>query len=252
MPGSSPTRSSADATYGRAMDGQIRLITEAENGLSPMRAADLGAPVALIATLALAAACWVVAIDRMDGMDMGAATELGSFAFFTAAWVLMMAAMMLPSAAPAVVRRARSHRPALAVPLFVGSYLAVWTLVGLAVYALYRPHGWTVAGVLTIAAGAYELTPLKRECRQRCRESVRSGLRFGLFCVGSSIGLMVILVAVGVMSVTWMAIVAVVILAQKLAPPVAAVDVPLALVIVGLGTLIVVAPDAVPGLSARM
>jgi predicted metal-binding membrane protein len=217
-----------------------------------MRAADLRAPAALTATLALAAACWVVAVDRMDGMDMGAATELGSFAFFAAVWVPMMAAMMLPGAAPAVVRRARSHRPALTVPLFVGSYLAVWTLVGIAVYALYRPHGWTVAGVLAIAAGAYELTPLKRECRRRCRESVRSGLRFGLFCVGSSIGLMVMLVAVGVMSVTWMALVGVVILAQKLAPPVAAVDVPLALAIVALGTLIVVAPDAVPGLIAPL
>jgi predicted metal-binding membrane protein len=164
----------------------------------------------------------------------------------------MMAAMMLPGAAPAVVRGARSDRPALAVPLFVGSYLAVWTLVGLAVYALYRPHGWTVAGVLAIAAGAYELTPPKRECRRRCRESVRSGLRFGIFCLGPSIGLMVVLAAVGVMSVTWMAIVGVVILAQKVVPPVAAADVPFALVIVGLGTLIVVAPDAVPGLSAPM
>jgi predicted metal-binding membrane protein len=77
-------------------------------------------------------------------------------------------------------------------------------------------------------------------------------LRFGLYCVGSSIGLMAMLVAVGVMSVTWMAIVGVVILAQKLAPPVAAVDVPLALAIGGLGALIVVAPDVVPGLMAPM
>jgi predicted metal-binding membrane protein len=188
----------------------------------------------------------------MDGMDMGVATELGSLAFFGTAWVPMMAAMMLPGAAPAVVRRARSHRPVVAVPQFLVSYVAVWTLVGLAVYALYRPHGSTVAGVLTIAAGVYELTPVKRECRRRCRDSRGSGLQFGLFCVGSSIGLMAMLVGVGVMSVTWMAIVGVVILAQKLAPPVAAIDVPLALAIVGLGALIVVAPDAVPGLMPPM
>jgi predicted metal-binding membrane protein len=80
-------------------------------------------------------------------------TELGSFSFFVAAWVPMMAAMMLPGAARAVARRARSHRPALAELLFVGSYLAVWTLVGLAVYPLYRPHGTAVAGALTFAAG---------------------------------------------------------------------------------------------------
>jgi predicted metal-binding membrane protein len=217
-----------------------------------MRASDFGAPTALMATLGLAATCWVVAVRQMDGMDLGVATELGSLAFFVAAWVPMMAAMMLPGAAPAVVRRARSHRPVLAVPQFLVSYLAVWTLVGLAVYALYRPHGSTVAGVLTTAAGVYELTPVKRECRRRCRDSRDSGLQFGLFCVGSSIGLTAMLVAVGVMSVTWMAIVGVVILAQKLAPPVAAIDVPLALAIVGLGALIVVAPDAVPGLMPPM
>jgi predicted metal-binding membrane protein len=217
-----------------------------------MRAAEPGPLTALTATLALAAAAWVVAVDRMDGMDMGIATELGSLTFFAATWVPMMAAMMLPGAAPAVVSRARGRRPALMVPLFVGAYLAVWTLVGLAVYAVYRPHASTVAGALIIAAGAYELTPFKRQCRRRCRKSVRSGLRFGLVCVGSSIGLMVMLVALGVMSVTWMAIVAVVILTQKLVPPIAAVDVPLALAIVGLGTLIVVAPDAAPGLTAPM
>jgi predicted metal-binding membrane protein len=209
-----------------------------------MRASDFGAPTALMATLGLAATCWVVAVRQMDGMDLGVATELGSLAFFVAAWVPMMAAMMLPGAAPAVVRRARSHRPVLAVPLFLVSYLAVWTLVGLAVYVLDRPHGSAVAGALTIAAGVYELTPVKRECRRRCRDSRGSGLQFGLFCVGSSIGLTAMLVGVGVMSVTWMAIVGVVI--------VAAVDVPLALAVVGLGALIVVAPDAVPGLMPPM
>ena len=100
------------------------------------------------AVLSLAAVSWVVAVDRMDGMDMGVATELGSFPFFVTAWVAMMGAMMLPGAVPAVARRARSHRPALAVPLFLGSYLAVWTLVGLLVYALYRPHGTAISPVL--------------------------------------------------------------------------------------------------------
>jgi len=102
-------------------------------------------------------------------MDMGVATDLGSFAFFVAVWVPMMAAMMLPGAVPAVSRFVRSNGRALAAPLFAGSYLAVWTVVGVAVYALYRPHGSFVAGVLTIAAGFYELTPLKRGCRWRCR-----------------------------------------------------------------------------------
>jgi predicted metal-binding membrane protein len=187
----------------------------------------------LIVVLGLAEACWVVALQQMSGMDAGTATELGSLGFFVAAWVPMMAAMMLPGAVPAASR----VRGALAVPFFAASYLAVWTLFGLALYALYRPHGAAVAGALTIAAGVYELTPLKRHCRRRCRESVRSGFEFGLYCVGSSIGLMLVLVALGVMNLTWMAIVAVLVLAQKLLPPRTAVDVPVALAIIVLGIL---------------
>jgi predicted metal-binding membrane protein len=109
------------------------------------------------------------------------------------------------------------------------------------VYALYRPHGYVAAGAVAIAAGAYELTPLKRHFRRRCRESVRSGFGFGLCCAGSSIGLMAVLVALGVMSVTWMSVIAVLVLAQKLLPPTAAVDVPLALAITGLGIWIILA-----------
>jgi predicted metal-binding membrane protein len=207
---------------------------------------------ALTATLGLAAASWVVAVRQMNGMDMGVATELGSFAFFVALWVSMMAAMMLPGAAPAVLRHAHASGRVRAVPLFVGSYLAVWTLVGVAVFMLYRPHGSFAAGAVAIAAGVYELTPLKQHFRWRCRESVRSGFEFGLYCVGSSIGLMLMLVALGVMSLTWMSVIAVLILAQKLLPSKLAVDVPLALVIVGLGILIVLAPSSVPGLTPPM
>jgi predicted metal-binding membrane protein len=208
--------------------------------------------ITLMATLGLAAAAWILAVRQMNGMDMGVATRLGSFAFFLAVWVSMMGAMMLPSAAPAVLRRAHAGGGVRAVPLFVGSYLAVWTLVGVAVYALYRPHGYVLAGTVAIAAGVYELTPLKQHFRRRCRESVRSGFGFGLYCVGSSIGLMLMLVALSVMSVTWMVVIAVVALAQKLLPAKAAIDVPLALAIVGLGILILIAPSSVPGLTPPM
>src|SRR4029453_11444687 len=84
-------------------------------------------------------------------------------------------------------RRRRSAAPR---PPFVASSLAVWALVGVAVYPLYRPHGTLVAGSLAIAAGIYELTPLKRYFRRHCREGMHSGFQFGLLCVGSSIGLM--------------------------------------------------------------
>ena len=225
----------------------VRERSAAATGAST--AATVGA---LTATLGLAAASWVVAARQMNGMEMGVATRLGSFAFFAAVWVSMMAAMMLPGAAPAVVRRVHASGRLLSVPSFVGSYLAVWALVGVAVYALYRPHGSGGAAAVVIAAGSYELTPIKRHFRRRCRESVRSGFGFGLYCVGSSIGLMVVLMAVSVMSITWMLVIAVLVLAQKLLPAKAALDVPLALALIGFGVFILIAPSLVPGLTPPM
>jgi predicted metal-binding membrane protein len=213
---------------------------------------DLRSRQAALATLGVAAASWLVAVREMDGMDMGVATDLGSPAFFLAAWVPMMAAMMLPGAVPAILGHARADGRLRAALLFAASYLAVWTVVGLAVYGPYRPHGTLAAGLVAVSAGVYELTPLKRYCRRRCRESVRSGLELGVWCVGSSVGLMALLLALGAMSVTWMAVVGAVVLAQKLLPPTRPVDVPLALAIVALGVVILVAPSAVPGLMPSM
>jgi predicted metal-binding membrane protein len=186
--------------------------------------------VALATTLGLAGLAWVVALREMDGMDMGYATELGSAASFAGVWIAMMAAMMLPGAAQATVRVAGVAR-------FVATYLVIWAAVGVAVYAVYEPHGALAAGVVTVAAGLYELTPLKRRCRERCRED-RSGLAFGVHCIGASIGLMAMFLALGVMSVAWMAIVALLVAAQKLLPPKASIDVPLALAIVALGLIV--------------
>jgi predicted metal-binding membrane protein len=219
--------------------------------VSPARVSTAGA-VALTAILGLAAVAWVVAVMQMSGMAMGVATQLGSFGFFIAVWVAMMAAMMLPGLAPAVVRRARDWSGARAVPLFAVSYLAVWALVGLAVYEVDRPHGTLVAGVVTLAAGLYELTPVKQHFRRRCRDMTGSGFGFGLCCLSSSIGLMAMLVALGVMSIAWMAVITVLASAQKFLPPRAAIDVPAALAITGLGILIIVLPAAVPGLTPPM
>jgi predicted metal-binding membrane protein len=218
----------------------------------PWPARSVATTAAAIGTLGLAAGCWIISVGRMTGMNMGVATQLGSFAFFAALWVPMMAAMMLPGAVPAVLRRAQVRGALRIVPAFLTSYLAVWALVGVAVYPLYRPHGTIAAGALVIAAGIYELTPLKQACRRLCRDNQRSGLDFGLCCVGSTIGLMLILLALGLMSIIWMAVIALVVLAQKLLAARAAIDVPIALAIVGLGVLILVAPAAIPGLTPPM
>lgn len=240
-----------------------------------------------VVVIAVALACWVVAADRMRGMDMGPGTGLGSLPFFLGIWVTMMAAMMLPSALPMVQlfdrigrdrRNAGKAAPRTAV--FVASYLAVWVAYGLAAFAVYRGiaaahwsfiawdrDGPLVAGAAVAAAGLYELTRLKRACLKHCRGPMHfilggwrpgnrgafiMGIEHGGYCVGCCFGLMLILFALGAMSLTWMAIVTIVIFAQKVLPRAAALHVPLAAALVGLGVWIALAPESVPGLTAPM
>ena len=171
----------------------------------------------------------------MTGMGTGSTSMVTSMSISMPVMAAMMAAMMLPSAVPAIAHRAREHDGVFAAPLFAGSYVGTWALVAVAICLLYRPPCAITAGTLIVGAGLYELTPLKRECRRRCRERVRSGARFGVYCLGSSFGLMLVLVAVNVMSIALMVVVAVIVLAQKLLPPHRAIDVPLALTIIGVG-----------------
>ena len=150
----------------------------------------------------------------------------------TLSWVPMMAAMMLPSAAPAIAGHARERGGVLAASRFAGLYFGIWMLAGLAVYAVYRPPGDVASGALVIAGGLYELTAFKRACRARCREPLRSGLMLCVACLGSSLGLMLILAGVGLMSTAWMCAIAAVVVAQKLLPPRPALDVPLVVALV--------------------
>src|ERR1700733_15468885 len=92
--------------------------------VSSARTGTAATAAALALTLGLAAAAWGVAGRQMSGMDMGVATRLGSFAFFAVLWVTMMAAMMLPGAVPAVVRRVQASRPGRGVALFLRSFPA--------------------------------------------------------------------------------------------------------------------------------
>lgn len=193
------------------------------------------AATSLAGTLGLATAGWLISVPRMRGMDMGVATTLGSFPYFLSVWLPMMAAMMLPGTAPSALRVAEAGRSLLDVPRYVASYLGVWLLAGVAIFAVYRPHGTAVAGVITVAAGLYELTPVKGRLRRLCRDVPMPGWRLGLCCLGSSGGLMLVMVVLGVMSVTWMALVAGLLLVQKLSAPRAAIDIPVALAVLALG-----------------
>jgi predicted metal-binding membrane protein len=193
---------------------------------------------AVAALLLLVAAAWVVSVRRMTGMDMGAG--LGSLSFFVVTWAAMMAAMMLPSALPAAL-----GLDGLAPLGFATSYVAVWGLAGVAAFAAYRGIRAAEAGVV-VAAAIYELTPLKRRCLASCRNGVRSdvngmaaGVRYGVHCLGCSVGLMLVLLALGAMSVTWMLVVAALVFMEKVPRFGASLVEPVALLLVGLGVLTV-------------
>jgi predicted metal-binding membrane protein len=213
-----------------------------------------------------AAVAWAVAVERMRGMDAGPGTELGGLGWYLGIWVTMTAAMMLPSAAPAAVQVARLARR-LPTAIFVAGYLAVWTGYGLVAYGLFRlltsfDTGWLawdegdsyVAGGLIVAAGIYELTPLKQFSLDRCRSPqssaspLRSGLAHGVYCVGSSGGLMVVLFALGVMSLLWMAVVAAAIFAEKVLTQGPRLTRVFAFALLALGIWVAVSPATVPGL----
>lgn len=209
----------------------------------------------LISVLGLAAASWLISIAQMRGMDMGAmgvATELGSLGHFAPLWITMMAAMMLPGTCASLFRQARSDHDVRAVPSFLLTYLAIWASVGLLAYATYQPHGTAAAGAVVITAGLYELTPLKRRCRDRCRQSGHSGAGFGVACMGSSIGLMAILLAISPMSILWMVVITATVVAQRMFPATWLVDIPIALAVVGLGIWILAQPSSIPGLMPPM
>jgi predicted metal-binding membrane protein len=186
----------------------------------------------LAALFLLVGAAWVISVRRMTGMGSG----LGSLSFFVVTWTAMMAAMMLPSALPAAL-----GLDGLAPLAFAASYLAVWAVAGFAAFAAYRDIRAVAAG-LVAAAAIYELTPLKRRCLACCRNGVGSstngvaaGVRYGVRCVGCSGGLMLVLLALGAMSVTWMLVVAALVFVEKVPRFGASLVEPVALLLAGLG-----------------
>jgi predicted metal-binding membrane protein len=194
----------------------------------------------------------------------------------------MTAAMMLPSAAPMVLVYAKavggtSRRPRVSTAWFVAGYLVAWTVYGLVAYGLFRlvrAHhpsflGWghggpIVAGTAIVIAGVYQLTPLKRVCLRHCRTPfhwvlhrwhngplgpARMGLEHGGYCIGCCWALMVVLFAVGVMSLAWMAVIAGLVFAEKVLPRGERLATVFAVTLVALGVWIAVAPESVPFLT---
>lgn len=215
------------------------------------------------ALLGLSAAAWFATSQLADpGMRVGILTGAArtamsaeampfelplAIALFMTTWTVMMVAMMFPAVAPVVItfdRWAQTQaRPRSVTAAFILGYLAVWSLIGLAAYALVvvlqmlvpagDPTAQRVGGGLLVVAGFYELTPLKDFCLQHCRSPLgiimqhadlladghrgpfRVGLLHGTYCVGCCWALMLVLVLLGMMNLVWMGVVASVIFAEK-------------------------------------
>jgi predicted metal-binding membrane protein len=246
--------------------------TRAELGIVATMRTQLRIVAALLAGAGLA---WWSTAERMAGMDAGPGSALGSVGWFTGVWATMMAAMMLPSLAPAAAAFAASVRRELGrVLLFAGGYLLVWSVAGIAAYGLFELgrsllagslawHSggrWLAAGVLALSA-LYQLTPLKRAFLLRCRgpqhldaswQNTRPGalvmgLRNGGWCLGCSWALMAALFALGVMSLTWMALIAVLVVFEKVAPWGRGARLTTAGVLVVLAAVVLAAPHELPG-----
>ena len=202
--------------------------------------------VAALLVLVVAAVAWAPMVQHsrsmagMEGMDLG----LGPIESFAATWVVMMAAMMLPSAVPVVLEFARTAERRrgwqVATGVLAITYLGVWLLFGVVCYAIYTavgmpwPHQTVVAGVALALAGVYSISPIKRASQARCRElcalhgplpfnlmrsAAVAGVRYGLSCLGCSAALMVAMVLIGMESVWWSVLLSLVIIVYKLAPP---------------------------------
>ena len=248
-------------------------------GLGPAYSAARARLGLVAALFAVAAIGWVWTARVMRGMDAGPWTSLGSFGWFIGIWVVMMAAMMFPSVSPtiALYTRITKAKSPLSPWLFAGGYLLTWAVAGMIAYVVgvavvaafgntlaWDQAGRALAGSTLIVAAVYEVSPLKDVCLGKCRSplglllgswreglsgALRMGARNGAWCVGCCWALMASLFALGVMSVSWMALIAGVIAVEKALPWRRGPQYPIAAGLLVLGVLMLVAPDSVPALT---
>ncbi len=237
----------------------------------------------LLSLLGLAAAAWAVLVwqsatadEDMMGLTMGMGAPL-----FMAIWVVMMMAMMFPTAAPMILMFARVHagkrqrgQPFVPAWVFVSSYLVVWTLFGGLAYGLavgaekaadqsmwLMDNAARLGGGVLILAGLYQLSPLKRACLSKCRTpldfvlgswrdgypgSFRMGLEHGAYCLGCCWVLFVMLFPLGVMNAAAMALITLLIFAEKSLRMGRQVAQVAAVALVTYGAVVVFVPGALP------
>lgn len=227
---------------------------------------------------------WLLTFVSAKGMSTGPGTMGRGIAGFLMLWAMMMTAMMLPTVSPVAAMHIRTMRAdngavrGLRTAELIVGYLAVWTAFGVVAYVLARVGGeladrvpdaapWVGAGVL-IVAGVYQLTPLKDVCLAQCRSPVgfllhfgsikgrlrdlRIGFYHGGFCLGCCWGLMLVLIAVGVMNLLWMVAIASAVLVEKTWRYGKAFSILVGVGLIGFGCFVPSNPELLPGLHATV
>ncbi len=246
-------------------------------------------PLFLALLLILAAASWVMLIwqsSMMKSMGLGLTMGMGA-TLFLAIWVVMMIAMMFPATAPmnlvfARVQRDRhsGRRPSVSPWIFVGAYLLIWTLFGLLAYlgaltasGLAQQIPWImmnaarIGGGILVLAGLYQFAPLKRVCLAKCctpldfilgswrdgsTGAFRMGLEHGISCLGSNWLLFVLLFPLGIMNIAVMAVLTVLIFAEKMVPRGERIAQGVGLALILSGILVIVVPTTLSRSLAGM
>jgi predicted metal-binding membrane protein len=241
------------------------------------------------ALLILTALAWGVLIwqtARMNNQAMGLTIGM-SAALFIMIWVVMMVAMMLPSAAPMILMfsavyagKRRQEQPFVPTWIFVSAYLLVWSLCGVLVYPLalgadrlaaqsmwLMENAARLGGGVLVVAGLYQLSPLKRICLSKCRSpfqfilaswhegyggAFRMGLEHGAYCLGCCWLLFVILFPLGIMNIAVMALVTALIFAEKAFPMGQRIAQLAALALIVYGVLVIFVPGALPTMQTSM
>lgn len=243
--------------------------------------------VVLAALLAVAAGAWFLVIQGARGgmaampVGLGLTMGMGAVAFVTM-WTVMMIAMMFPASAPMILmysslqgQKRAAGRPYVPASIFTGAYILVWVGFGVLAFGLafgldrlaerspWLMASWPrIAGALIVAAGIYQLTPLKAVCLGKCRSPLSfllthwrdgragaflMGVRHGGYCVGCCWLLFVIVVPLGVMNLVAMALITLVVFAEKTLPLGEWTARGAALGLVGYGVIVLVFPKALPG-----
>lgn len=200
--------------------------------------------ITLSLVLIAAGAWWTTARLAAEMATMSTAMTIAPY---LVGWVAMMAAMMLPAVTPVVrlyARAAALHRVAPTTAFTLG-YLLVWCATGIPAWFLWRAMAmplmdgqvwaYRASGAVLLAAGVYQLTPLKRACLRHCRSpmgvflrtgsdlatvsgATRAGATHAWYCFGCCVGLMVVVVAAGSMQLWWAVVIAAVIFLERNVP----------------------------------